>query len=810
VLDLSWGSAGPMVTMLMADNGAQVTKIEPPGGDPFRGGPGYRVWNRGKRSAVLDLTDAESAERFRSLVSGADVLVESFAPGVTTRLGIDYEALRTVNPRLVYCSITGYGPSGTDADRPALDALVAARTGLQWEGRGVVGGTTARLSGTPPVGEGFEVPVDRWEGPPRGGPLFSGVMWPSVGAAHLAHLGISAALRAREVTGRGQLVETSLMAGAMASAIGSWVRAEHADAPGYQSWVHDPRASKGYFQCSDGRWVHQWVPVPGFLAVADGDRLEVTPEVKAGMRKGFMHVTAEGLPRLHELLPQFEAVFARFSSKEWEQAAIEAGVSVQTARSPEEALRDPLLQADGSVVAIDDPDYGKVLQMGRSYRFSACDWGVRGPAPAVGQHTDEVLSEAAALADRPSPEEDAQVSRSSLAHPLEGVRVIDFALAVAGPFGAQQLAELGAEVIKVNAVSRVGLGGQMHGICERSKRSIALDLKSPEGMAVFRRLVESADVVATNMREAAVERLGLDYESVKKINPGIIYCHTRGHEDGPRKNVTGHDQSAACIAGVSWADGGMDDGGKPHWPSNSIGDTGNGFLWAAAVIQALYHRDRTGQGQKVDTAIVNAHLFNASTAWVPAEGPGDGNRPHLDRMALGWGPLYRLYETSDGWVCVAAIRPADWEGLCRALGRPELAADPRFATEEARLDHAGELAALLEPLFAERTSGDVFDALDGEGVPCEVSSPDFVLRLFGDPASYDSKRITTFRDPLGGKTDALGLLIDFSETRGRIWGPPFVVGEHTRDILAELGYGQEEIDRFCVSGAAMDARDKIS
>jgi crotonobetainyl-CoA:carnitine CoA-transferase CaiB-like acyl-CoA transferase len=809
VLDLSWGVAGPIVSMLMADNGARVTRIELPGGDPFSNASGYPVWNRGKRSAILDLKDPDTRERFLVLASRADVLIESFSPGTTRRLGIDYETLSSVNPRLVYCSITGYGSSGADCDRPAYDALVAARTGLQWESRGVLGGTTSRLSGATPILPDFDVPVDRWEGPPRQGPLFGGVPWPSIGAAHLAHLGISAALRVREVVGEGQLVEASLMAGAMASAAGSWAQAEHADAPGYQSWIHDPRATKGYFKCSDGRWVHQWVPVPGFLAAAQGTDLVVTEEVKAHLYEGRVGTGAAELIHLQSVMDDFAQVFSRFSSSDWERAAIEAGVAVQTVRAPEEALRDPLLLGDGSVTEVDDPERGVIRQIGRVYRFEKCDWAVRGPAPSPGQHTEEVLSEAAGDG-APARRAVAPALPAKLEHPLQGVRVIDFSLAVAGPFGAQQLAELGADVIKVNSVSRASLTGQMHGVCERSKRSIAIDLKSPDGLAVFHRLVAGADVVASNMREAAVARLGLDYESLLKVNPKIIYCHTRGHEDGPRKNVLGHDQSAAAIAGVTWMEGGVDGGGKPHWPSISIGDTGNGFLWAAAVIQALYHRDRTGEGQKVDTAIVNAHLLNASMAWVAADGSSDGERPRLDGLALGWGPLYRLYEAVDGWICIAAVSETDWRSLCGAIGRPELATDSRFASPQDRVTNRVELADLLASEFAARPVEEVFSNLDRAGVPCEISSPDFVLRLFEDPTNFERQRLTTFNDPLAGKTSALGLLVDLSKTPGRIWGPPLVVGDHTREILAELGYPTAEIDRMCSAGVALDARDNVS
>ena len=147
VLDLSWGIAGPMATMLMADHGAEVTKIEPPGGDPFRQQAGYTVWNRGKRSVVLDLKQVANRERLLRLADDADVLIESFRPGATTRLGIDEPTVRGRNPRLVYCSITGYGRTGPDAQRPAYDALVAAHTGIQWEQRGWYGTTMAHITG---------------------------------------------------------------------------------------------------------------------------------------------------------------------------------------------------------------------------------------------------------------------------------------------------------------------------------------------------------------------------------------------------------------------------------------------------------------------------------------------------------------------------------------------------------------------------------------------------------------------------------------------------------------------------------------
>ncbi len=262
VLDLSWGIAGPITGMLLADHGAQVTKIEPPGGDPFRTLTGARVWHRGKRSAVLDLP--ADRDVLLELVADADVLLESFAPGTTERLGLDYETLRARNPALVYCSITGYGRGTRDADRPGYDALVAARTGMHWEQRGWRGGVIARMTGGEPNLPDLEPPDGCWDGTDRPGPLFPYSTWPSLAAAFLATAGISAALHAREVTGRGQWVETSLLQGVLIATWGGWQRAEHPDAPGYDTWIFDSRTTRGLFECADGQWVCQWVPNPAF------------------------------------------------------------------------------------------------------------------------------------------------------------------------------------------------------------------------------------------------------------------------------------------------------------------------------------------------------------------------------------------------------------------------------------------------------------------------------------------------------------------------------------------------------------------
>ena len=672
VLDLSWGVAGPMTGMLLGDHGAGVIKIDPPDEDPFSELSGYRVWQRNKRRARLDLRDPDDHRVFENLVRTADVLIESFAPGTTTELGIDYATLAASNPRLIYCTITGYGSTGPLSQRPGIDALVAARSGQQWEARGVPGGTPAKLAGVEPFLAGVEAPDSLMNGAQRPGPLFSGVPWVSLGAFYLASLGISAALRTREVTGAGQWVQTSLLQGALATTTLSWQRAEHPDAPDYLTWVVEPRAPKGFFKCSDGRWIHNWTPLPSFvLESSRGNQLEVTPEVTAPRASSSrISLDVSETIVLWEFVPQMAEAAARFSSEEWTEHGARVGVPVQPVRSPEEALADPLYLSDGCVVEIEDPEVGTVRQVGTTYRLSRCPDRPPTPPAQPGQHTCQIKAEA-----EPGPAPTAPTVTAAplpvsgparLGSPLAGMLVLDLGLAIAGPFGAMLLGQLGARVIKVHPPNE-GYWMSNHTAvpCNMGKESIGVNLKSPEGMKILHRLVTRADVLITNMHYGAAQRLGIDYQQIGPLNPRLIYCHTRGFEHGPRDPLPGNDQTGAALSGVDWLEGGLDDGGRPIWANTSLGDTGNGLLAAIAIVQALYHRDQTGRGQFVDTSITYAHLLNASMSWKPADASLPTNRPSLDAEQLGWSVGYRLYPTADDWLCVAVMNDAQWASFCR-------------------------------------------------------------------------------------------------------------------------------------------------
>jgi crotonobetainyl-CoA:carnitine CoA-transferase CaiB-like acyl-CoA transferase len=801
VLDLTWGIAGPMATMLLADHGALVTKIEPPGGDPFRAQAGYHVWHRGKRSAVLDLKSGPDRDTFGALAERADVVIESFAPGVTERLGIDYPTLSAANDRLVYCSITAYGRGTRDAGRPGYDALVQARTGLQWEQQGWPGGVYHLTGKDAPLGE-VEIPngaVDRAAGPR---PVFVASRWPSVGACHLAAIGISAALLAREKTGHGQWVETSLLQGAMGASAALWQRAENPDVPGYASWIYDGRAPKGLFQCADGRWVYYAFPSPGFVFNAAGQE-----ELRAGEGTVLPRQDADRLGAdqyelavVMDLYPRLRQAFRRFTADEWVRVAAEVGVPLCHVLSPREAFSYPPFLEDGCVVEIDDPEVGRIRGCGVTYHLASSPGRVSGPVPGLGEHTAAVLSEAPR--HRPRPPEPTGPERALPTGPLSGIRVLDLGIALAGPWGAQVLSDLGADVIRVNALYDDFLIGHQYICGGRGKRSVAVNLKDERGKAIVYRLAETADVAHLNIRGGAARRLGIDYESMRALNPRLIYCHTTGYERGERAELPSNDGVGQSEAGVTWADGGGDDGGAPFWSPTALGDIGNGYLSAVAVIQALYERERTGRGQSVHTSITYAGLMNSSYTYLGSDGK-EGESASLDANQTGLAALYHLYATAEGWLCLAAVTAEHWNALCAALGRDDLRQDPRFASAADRGAHDEELTRMLQDEFAGRSAVEWVSLLEAAGVPAEVSDPTWPLRMFDDPELIDRGWVTHYDHPELGRFDQHGLLWDFSATPSRIAGRPPMLGEHTTEILTEAGFSPDEIADLIGDGVVL-------
>jgi crotonobetainyl-CoA:carnitine CoA-transferase CaiB-like acyl-CoA transferase len=291
------------------------------------------------------------------------------------------------------------------------------------------------------------------------------------------------------------------------------------------------------------------------------------------------------------------------------------------------------------------------------------------------------------------------------------------------------------------------------------------------------------------MRPGVAERLGVDYGTAKELNPTVIYCHTTmWGNDGPRATWPGFDQLAQASCGLEHELGG--EGNGPNWYRFGMCDQGCAVQSSLAVLMALYWRELTGKGQLVDSSIVNAGVHFNTDAWIGPDGWSE--RPRTDRLQTGFGPLYRLYETSDGWVALACLGRSHWAALTKAI--PGLEGDARFADADARRTNATALGHIIGGVLSKLTAPDAFELLDGAGVPVEIAPEDGGRTWFTQPDLVAAGLVADYEHPTYGRFRQFGHLIDLSETPGRIAGPAPQLGQHSREVLEELGYSSEEIE----------------
>jgi crotonobetainyl-CoA:carnitine CoA-transferase CaiB-like acyl-CoA transferase len=767
VVDLTSGVAGPMATMVLSDHGADVIKVEPPGGDPMRAYEGYVVWNRGKRSVVLDLHSGDDREKLLELLATADVLIENFSPGTMARWNLDYEALKYQFPALIYCSLTAYGQDTASSDRPGYDILVQARTGQQFEQPG-------------------------W----RDGPIFLYMPMPNLAASYLVLEGVSTALYVREVTGSGQHVDTSLYQGVLAFTTQLWQEVEH---QGPEWWSIAKSAQSNIYECADGLWVHSIgmaVPTLRSPGARDEDRnaywniLGVDPPertqdpAKAAEQE---QISCDAIKKLKR---------QEFLEKCW---AIE--IPIAPVRQAHEALDDQELIDSGMVVDVLDPIHGPTRQVGTTFRLHKVPAEVRSGQPLVGEHTEEVLS---GLKQEPPRVHHLRQPKRDLAHALDGIKVLDMGGFLAGPFGPMLLGDLGAKVYKLEPPQgdTMRFATMPFNGCQRGKVDVCADLKTPEGVEIARQLMKEVDIVHHNMRPGVAERLGVDYETARELNPRVVYCQTTMWGlNGPRSAWPGFDQLAQASCGCEYELGG--EGNPPSWYRFGMCDQACAFQSVVAVLLALYWREKTGEGQFVDTSIVEGGLYLNSDAWIGPKGPSV--RPRLDKNQTGLGPLYSLYETSDGWIAIACMTEDHWRALTRGIGQDQLADDARFSNRDARRQHADELRALLEQVFKSDTAKEWFAALDHLKVPIEIAEEKGPNIWASDKELIDKGFVAQYAHPRYGTMRQFGHLVHLSQTPGKIWGPPPLLGQHTRDVLSELGYSDSLIESLREKGVIICA-----
>lgn len=361
--------------------------------------------------------------------------------------------------------------------------------------------------------------------------------------------------------------------------------------------------------------------------------------------------------------------------------------------------------------------------------------------------------------------------------PLDGIRVVDLTSYIAGSYAAMMLADLGADVVKLEALTGDPFR-ELPGFLgwNRGKRSLAVDLKAPDGRAIVERLAARGDVVMENMRPGVADRLGVGWERLAALNRRLIYCSvTAFGSTGPYAQRPGFDPLLQSLSGAMALQG---FGGPPQYIRIAITDYYAAALGAQAVLAALFVRERTGQGQKVDTSLLHAAMALQSGNFVQYEG-----KPHVFRD----NPTYRLYQAGDGeWFFLACGNQSFWTKLCKALALEGLAGDPRFASWVLRLDNAAALIPLLAERFRSQPRAHWLALLETHDIP--AAPVQSLMQFMDDPAVRHHDMVHEYDHPELGRLRLMGQPLGFTATPARDPGPPPALGQHTDQVLSELGY----------------------
>src|ERR671916_403457 len=384
--------------------------------------------------------------------------------------------------------------------------------------------------------------------------------------------------------------------------------------------------------------------------------------------------------------------------------------------------------------------------------------------------------------------------------PLEKLKVLDLTQVMAGPFCCQLLADMGADVTKVEPPgtgdqARQAMGFKLKGedtvaflAVNRNKKSVTLNLKEDKAREIFYRLAREADVLVENFRPGVTKKLGIDYETLKEINPRLIYASISGFgQTGPHAMRAGYDLIAQGMSGVMSVTG--EPGGPPAKCGIPIGDLSAGLFCAFGILTAYIAREETGRGQYIDTSLFEGAL--AFSIWETAELWATGRIPQPLGSAHRLNAPYQALKTRDGYLNVGPNNQRLWTRFCEVLGREDLTQDKRFSTNEDRMNHREELVEELESVLKERDTDEWEKVLLEEGVP--VGPIYNYKQVFEDPHTQAREMVVEIEHPVEGTMRSLGIPVKLSETPGDIRRPAPLLGEHTEETLAELGYSKAEI-----------------
>ena len=831
VLDLSEGGVN-WCGKVLADFGADVIKVEPPGGSltrelgPFvRGRSGAErslYWSAycvNKRSVVIDLAEPAGIDRFRRLADGADILIESFRPGYMRDLGLGYEDLSATNPGLVYTSVTPFGQTGPYSQYLAPDMVAWSMGGMQY-----ICGDSDR----PPV----RVSAPQSE----------------LHAGGQAAFGTLAAYWHRQKTGQGQHVDVSMQTSVM------WTLMHATPFPPLHGINLErqgafrstgTREFRQVFPCGDGdvtilpnprtmapltEWMAEEGTAPGWLLEIDWDGWRAPdPEEEAGR--------AEQFQEFQRLVLEFAASKTK---DELYLRAVRDGMFIAPCNSAGDIARSVQLEARDFWTKVDYPAHGRSLtHLGPFIKMSESPILVRRPAPEVGEHNEEVFTgveepyqESSGMLS-PSPVRQAQGRPQSSPikgeeecfgeMPFDGLRVLDFTWVGVGPITTKHLADFGADVIRIESVSRPdvlrnaapfkdGVAGinrsQFPASYNTSKRGLGLNLASQEGLDLVRELILEwkPDVIAESFTPRVMRGWGLSYADVKETLPEVIYFSTcQQGQTGPHASYAGFGQLAASLAGFYYVTGWPDK--DPAGPYGAYSDFINPPNAAAAIVAALEYRRRTGKGQHLDLSqyecathylapYIMDHLTNGGTL----ERRGNEDDRHAPHNAYRCADAERVYTgVGPSWIAIAVSSDEQWRSLCEMMGRSDWMEDARFATLDGRRRHARSIDDEIGSWTRDKNARQLMDGLQKAGVPAGVVQSQ--ADLWEDPQIAHRGFFQWLDHTECGPMPYDGLVSHLSRTPGALRRPQALVGEHNSEILREiLGFDDDAIAALIAAG----------
>jgi crotonobetainyl-CoA:carnitine CoA-transferase CaiB-like acyl-CoA transferase len=743
IVDFSCGIAGRVAAMLLAECGADVVRVESGKPDDT---PGRLTWDRSKRSAAIDVGDSAGAAALRRLLAEADVFIHEKSPQRAAELGLDDAALAELNPALIVCSVLAWPANHPNADLPVDELLAMARLGICDE----------------------QMPMR------RDGPVFIRFPLGTWGTVYLAAAGIAARLLVRQRTGTGGAAHTSLVQGALVPMGMHWARAENPSEPMALGMPKLGRGSQSsLFECSDGVWVH----------------LMKCPDESPLMSQALLDLGAENVTAANQAAGENAfgypnrganiVIMKQRPSAEWLADFWANDIPAQPALPMGDVLADEQARANGYVIEIDDPRAGRITVPGPPMTLTPPQQ-VQGVAPDPGQHTDEVFRDWATRPRTSRPQASEEASHRQR-YPLEGLKVLDLGSYLAGPYAPMLMADLGADVIKLESTRGDAMRptGWAFAGCQRGKRGVAVDLKSPAARPVVEALIRWADVVHHNMRRPAARKLGIDYDSVKALNPDVVYCHTSSYGPaGPRADWPGYDQLFQAQCG--WEVLGAGDGNPPMWHRFGFMDHQCALSSLVATLLALYERNRTGQGQAVAGSLLGAGVLTSSETYRRADGTLapfatlDG-----DQTTLSSGS--RIVQARDGWIALALAGPDDVASACVAL---------QVADES-------ELTSYI----ADQAVDETVAKLRAADIMCEPVREQQRDAFFDDPANRAAGLVAEYPHAEWGQLLQPGAMWFFGDLDVRLELAPPALGEHTATVLQEVGFTPAEIAELAEQGA---------